>query len=101
MSVIHASNDNFNELIKEGIVIVDMFATWCGPCKMLGPVVEELSSKHSDIKFVKVDVDECDTVARQYGIMSVPTLIKFKDGKEIDKRIGYLNINEFEEWITK
>lgn len=98
--VIHASNENFNELIKDGTVIVDMFATWCGPCKMLGPVVEELAGKYSNIKFIKVDVDECEEIAKNYGVMSIPTIIKFQDGKEVDKKIGYLNINDFENWLN-
>ena len=99
MAVIHANSNNFNELIKDGIVIVDMFATWCGPCKMLGPVVEELSNKYDNIKFIKVDVDECEDVARQYGVMSIPTIIKFQDGQELDRKVGYMNINDFENWI--
>ena len=92
MAVIHASNDNFNDLIKEGTVIIDVFATWCGPCKMLGPVVEELSNKYTDIKFIKVDSDECEEIARSFGVMSIPTIIKMQDGKEIDRKIGYMNI---------
>lgn len=99
MAVIHTSSDNFNDIIKEGTVIVDMFATWCGPCRMLGPVIEELSNKYDSITFVKVDVDECPEVAKNYGVMSIPTIIKFQNGKEIDKKIGYMNITEFENWI--
>lgn len=98
--VIYATKDNFYELIKEGTVIVDMFATWCGPCKMLGPVVEELAGKYSNIKFIKVDVDECEEIAKNYGVMSIPTIIKFQNGKEVDKKIGYLNINDFENWLN-
>lgn len=101
MEVIHANNDNFNELIKDGTVIVDMFANWCGPCKMLGPVIEELASKYSDIKFIKVDVDECEELAKRFGVMSIPTIIKFQDGKEIDKKIGYMNIDDFDTWLNK
>ena len=101
MAVIHASNDNFNDLIKEGTVIIDVFATWCGPCKMLGPVVEELSNKYTDIKFIKVDSDECEEIARSFGVMSIPTIIKMQDGKEIDKRIGYINIDDFDTWLNK
>ena len=99
MAVIHGNDNNFEELIKEGIVIVDMFATWCGPCKMLGPVVEELSNEYTNIKFVKIDVDECADVAKKYGIMSIPTLIKFENGQEIDKKIGFINKEQFKEWL--
>ncbi len=99
MAVIHGNEENFNELIKEGVVIVDMFATWCGPCKMLGPIVEELSNEYENVKFVKIDVDECEEIAKRYGIMSIPTIIKFVDGKEIDKKIGFINKEQFKEWI--
>ena len=97
--VIHASNENFDELIKDGVVIVDMFATWCGPCKMLGPVVEELASKYKDIKFIKLDVDDCEEIARKFGVMSVPTIIKFQNGEEKDRKIGFINITDFENWL--
>ena len=97
--VIHADESNFDELIKENAVIVDMFATWCGPCKMLGPIVEELASQYKNIKFVKLDVDECENIARKFGVMSIPTIIKFQNGQEIDRKIGYINKEDFEDWI--
>ncbi|MBO4703652.1 MAG: thioredoxin, partial [Bacilli bacterium] len=76
----HVNNrDEFNELIKEGTVLVDFFATWCGPCKMLSPVLEELSEE-SNVLIVKVDVDEAGPLAAQYGIQAVPTLMLFKNG---------------------
>ncbi len=96
----HGTDSTFNDLIKEKQVIVDFFATWCGPCKMLSPVIDELSNKYPDITFVKIDVDECPTISREYGVMSVPTLLKFEDGNLVDKKIGYLNINNFEKWIS-
>ena len=99
--VIHGNEESFKELIKDGKVIVDFFATWCGPCKMLTPVVEQLASQYSDIKFVKIDVDECPNISKEYGIMSVPTLLKFENGELIDTKIGYLNINEFENWVCE
>ena len=99
MKVIHGNDENFNSLIEKGIVIVDMFATWCGPCRMLGPIIEEVAESHDDVTFIKIDVDECEKTAKNYGIMSVPTLIKFKDGKEVDKKIGYMSKETIEEWI--
>ena len=96
----HGTDNTFNDLIKEKLVIVDFFATWCGPCKMLSPVIDELSNKYPDITFVKIDVDECPNISREYGVMSVPTLLKFEDGNLVDKKIGYLNINDFEKWIS-
>ena len=90
----HVNNrDEFNELIKEGTVLVDFFATWCGPCKMLSPVLEELSEE-SDVLIVKVDVDEAGPLAAQYGIQAVPTLMLFKNGQRVDVRMGYQNKNQ-------
>ena len=76
MALIHCNNDNFKELINDELVIVDFFATWCGPCRMLGTVLEEIKNNY---KIVKVDVDECSEIAKEFGVMSVPTLIKFKN----------------------
>ena len=78
MEIIHADENNFNDLLMSGKVLVDFFATWCGPCKMLTPILEELASDRKDTKIVKVDVDECEGIARRFGIMSIPTLIKFE-----------------------
>ncbi|MDD3392440.1 MAG: thioredoxin [Bacilli bacterium] len=81
---------NFNELIQGDLVLVDFFATWCGPCKMLAPVLEELASSRDVLKIVKVDIDQSSDLARQYGIMSVPTLMLFKNGKILAQRSGFM-----------
>ena len=96
MNLVHANEENFNELISKGVVLVDFFAEWCGPCKMLGPVLEELSNEY---EIVKVDVDNNPSLARQFGIMSVPTLIVFKDGKEMDKKSGFMPKYVLSDWI--
>ncbi len=97
----HVNNrDEFNELIKEGTVLVDFFATWCGPCKMLSPVLEELSEE-SDVIIVKVDVDEAGPLAAQYGIQAVPTLMLFKNGQRVDVRMGYQNKNQLLAFIKQ
>ena len=101
MAVIHGTDNDFNVLINDKVVIVDFFATWCGPCKMLSPVIEQLSERFNDVKFVKIDVDECPNVSKSYGIMSVPTLLKFKNGSLVDTKIGYINIEEFSKWISE
>ena len=98
MALIHYKNEDFNELINDELVIVDFFATWCGPCRMLGPVLEEIEDKY---KIVKVDIDENNDLAKKYGVMSVPTIIKFKKGEEIDKNIGFLPKEELINWIEK
>ena len=90
----HINNrDEFNQAIKEGTVLVDFFATWCGPCKMLSPVLEEVSQE-VDATIIKVDVDEAGPLAAQFGIQAVPTLILFKNGQPVETRMGYQNKNQ-------
>lgn len=80
----------FEAETNEGLVLVDFWATWCGPCKMIAPVLEELDAEMSDkVKIVKVDVDENQETAGQYGIMSIPTLLLMKDGETVDKVVGF------------
>ena len=100
MNIIHGNEENFNSLIENGEVLVDFFATWCGPCRMLSPVLEEISSDRIGIKVVKIDVDECPNLARNFGVMSVPTLYLFKDGKEISKQNGFMPKEELLGWIN-
>lgn len=99
MSVIHLDKEDFNDIISNGKVVVDFFATWCGPCKMLGPVFEKVSDEVNDVKFVKLDVDKFNDIARQYGVMSVPTLILFENGKEVKKEIGFMSEDKLKEFI--
>ena len=101
MEIIHANESSFNDVVMNGKVLVDFFATWCGPCKMLTPILEEVASDRSDTKIVKVDVDECEGIARQFGIMSIPTLIKFENGKIIDKKVGFISKEEITAWLEQ
>ena len=91
MSISHADGNTFETevLNAKGTVLVDFFATWCGPCKMLSPVLEKVAEKHPDVKVVKVDVDQASDLASQYGVMGVPTMIVFKDGQIANKAVGY------------
>ena len=75
------NTEEFNELIKEGTTLIDFFADWCGPCKMLGPVIEELSNEYTDIKFAKVNVDDNMDLAEKFSIMSIPQVYMFKTAK--------------------
>jgi thioredoxin 1 len=95
--------DEFNKLIVSGKpVVCDFFATWCGPCKMLAPVIEEVEEGMADkAVFVKVDIDESFPLAARYGIMSVPYVAIFKAGELVDKFIGYSSKEEVEEFVTK
>ena len=81
--------EEFNEVIKSDCVIVDFYATWCGPCKMQAPVLDELANSRSEVKIVKIDVDELPSIAKQYAVMSIPTLLLFKNGNLVDKKIGF------------
>ena len=91
MGLIHYEN-GVEELIKD-IAVVDFDATWLGPCKMFGPVFEEVS-KESDINFVKIDVDKDSDIARRYGVMTIPTIILFRNGEEVKRNIGYMSKEE-------
>ena len=99
MEIIHGNENNFNDIVQGELVLVDFFATWCGPCRMLGPVLEELAEERSNITVAKIDVDESASLAKNYGIMSVPTLLLFKDGKLIDQRSGFIPKEELTRWI--
>ncbi|QRG86193.1 thioredoxin [Bulleidia sp. zg-1006] len=80
-------------------VFVDFYADWCGPCKMVGPLVEQLSNEISDVTFVKVNVDEQPEIAQRYGIMSIPTLIAFKNGQAVTTTVGFKPKEELEQVI--
>lgn len=89
MATEHLSESNFEQKIAQGVVLVDFFATWCGPCKMLSPIIEEINDeKDESFSVYKVDIDACEDIALDYAIMSVPTLIVFKDGQEAARMIG-------------
>ena len=93
--------EEFNEFINNDCVIVDFYATWCGPCKMQAPVLDELSNSRSEVKIGKVDVDKLQSLAQQYAVMSIPTLLLFKNGKLIDKKIGFTALPLLTEWINE
>lgn len=81
--------NEFEETVKSGTVLVDFFATWCGPCKMLSPVLDEVAKELEEVSIVKVDVDDSGDLAMRFGIMSVPTMLLFKDGKLVHQMQGY------------
>ncbi len=96
-------NENeIKEIINsKDLVIVDFFATWCGPCKMFGPIFEEYSKSNDNLKMFKVDIDENTNFASESKVTGVPTIIAFKNGKEIDRFSGYKPTEELDEFIKK
>ena len=95
--MIYLEKNNLNELVKDGLCLVDFYAEWCGPCKMLTPVLESLEDK---IKVIKVDIDKFEELAFEYRIMSVPTMIFFKDGEKKEELIGFRDEDELLEVIN-
>ena len=93
----YSKEENFNEIIKNK-VLVDFYADWCGPCKMLAMEIEKVASE-IDIDIVKVNVDEEEDIARRYGVMSIPTLILFENGQELKKTIGFMPKDKIKEFI--
>ncbi len=88
---VEVTDANFDEFVKNNPkVVVDCWAAWCAPCRMLGPIINELAEEKTDVKFAKLDVDKNRAVPSKYGIMSIPTLLYFKDGQLVDKTLGAL-----------
>ena len=96
MNVIKVTNDTFEkEVLNSNIpVLVDFYADWCGPCKMLSPTVDEVANENDDIKVVKVNVDEAQDIAIKYQVMSIPTLVVIKNGNEVNRSVGVIDKEE-------
>lgn len=90
---------NFKEEVN-GLVLVDFYADWCGPCRMVGPVIEELSDEMPEVGFKKINVDEEGELAGLFGVRSIPTLVLFKDGKEVDRIVGFKPKNALKDFIN-
>ncbi|MFC0301889.1 thioredoxin [Virgibacillus soli] len=90
MAILNVTDQNFAEETSKGLVLADFWAPWCGPCKMIAPVLEDLDGELGDkVKIVKLDVDENQETAGKFGVMSIPTLLLFKDGNIVDQVIGF------------
>ncbi|WOO86971.1 thioredoxin [Mollicutes bacterium LVI A0039] len=102
MSITYATNENFEELIESGVTIVDFYADWCGPCQMISPELEKLVELIDENQhIVKVNIDEAPEIAGKYAVMSIPTIIKFKDGNQVDKRVGVTTAEELKTWMDQ
>lgn len=102
MAIADVTDQNFVQETSEGLVLVDFWAPWCGPCKMIAPVLEELNEEMGDkVKIVKLNVDDNQETAGQYGVMSIPTLLLMKDGNVIDQVVGFRPKEALEEMINQ
>ena len=101
MAIKHLENmQEFNNLInKNEKTIIDFYADWCGPCKMLAPIYEELSGEVSSVYFAKVDVDNLQDIAQEYGIASIPTLLIFQGGREMNRHVGFATKDQIKELL--
>ena len=103
MSIIHATESTFETevLNAEGLVLVDFWAEWCGPCQMISPILEELDKEPNNrVKIVKVNIDDNPTPPTQFGVRSIPTLMLFKDGKIVDSKVGVSPKSTLVDWIN-
>lgn len=101
MEITHAKDETFNNELQVDVpVLVDFYADWCGPCRMLAPILEDINSERNNVKIIKVNVDEAQKISQQFGIMSIPTLMVFKNGKEVSKRVGLCSKDEIMDMIN-
>lgn len=98
MKVIEVNENNFQNEVSNGKVLVDFNATWCGPCRMLKPILEEFSETTS-IKVCSIDTDQNENLARNYNIYSIPCIILFENGKEVKRNVGLLSLDELKEFV--
>jgi thioredoxin 1 len=102
MAIVNVTDQSFASETGEGVVLADFWAPWCGPCKMIAPVLEELDSEMGDkVKIAKLDVDENQETAGKYSVMSIPTLLIFKDGEVVDTVVGFQPKEALAELLNK
>lgn len=99
MNIVNDSNFKEEVLNADGVVLVDFFAEWCGPCRQMLPIVDELSSTMTGVKIVKVDVDDAPQTPSLYDVQTIPTFAIFKNGELVDKKVGSMAKGQFEDWI--
>ena len=100
MSIIIGTEEGFTQDIATGLTLVDFYADWCGPCQALLPILETIADEGCDAKILKLNVDNAQSIAGQYGVMSIPTMILFKDGQKIDQKVGVLQKEDLLTWIN-
>ena len=101
MAVVELNSNNFEETIKNGKVLVDFNADWCGPCRMMAPTLEELSEETSGVIFASLNVDDNDELAEKYGVSSIPCLVLFENGEEKKRSIGLISKEDLSELVNE
>jgi thioredoxin 1 len=101
MAIVYATEATFADDIKEGTVLVDFYADWCGPCKMIAPVLEQIAAESDDFKIVKLNVDENMAVAQKYGIRAIPTLLVLKNGEVAAQKAGFMPKDALVSWVNQ
>lgn len=102
MALQHATDATITDMLGNGITLVDFWASWCGPCRMFGPIFEKTSEKITDVNFVKFEIDESNRrTPAKYGIRSIPSVLAFKNGELIEARTGLMDEDTLEDWIKE
>ena len=99
MAKIINENEFENEVLKKPVALVDFYADWCGPCKVMGPIVDEIANEKTDVNVVKVNIDEAMNLSKQYQVVSIPTLCVFKNGELVKKFVGVTEKEDIEELL--
>lgn len=100
-NVLEITSENFEKevLQSDKKVLIDFYADWCGPCKMLSPIIEEVSGEETNVKFVKLNIDEAEDIAIEYQVMSIPTLVVIENGKEVNRSVGLIDKEQVKDLI--
>lgn len=101
MATVKLNKDNFEKEVSSGSWLVDFWAGWCGPCKMLSPVIDEISEEEDGFKVGKIEISEERELAQKFGVMSIPTLVLFKEGREVDRLIGAYPKESIVSWVKE
>ena len=102
MSLHHANDENFNKLVGTGITLVDFWDSWCGPCRMFGPIFESVSNQVTDVNFVKFEIDDTNRATPvKFGIRSIPSILAFKNGELVEARTGLMDEETVMDWIRE
>lgn len=102
MAIEHANDSNFDAMTSGGLTLVDFWASWCGPCRMFGPIFEEVSEKTSGVKFVKFEIDDTNRrTPAKYGIRGIPSVLAFRNGEVIEARTGLMDAETLTDWIRE